>query len=145
MANNITTRRHRTTPRYYSLALSIPGLLRPVSCIVTAFSRSDARRQAQSVLRRIKVKVVAPGTLAMLGLLAVAASRDASAQGRVFKSGVDMVALTVTVTDAKGRRVTGLTADDFTGPRMAFSRRCRCSGAPRFPLTSHWCSIPAEA
>ena len=35
------------------------------------------------------------------------------AQGTVFKSGVDMVPLTVTVTDAKGNYVSGLTEDDF--------------------------------
>jgi Ca-activated chloride channel family protein len=134
MGNNITTRRHRTTPRYYSLALSIPGLLRPVSCIVTAFNRSDARRQAQNVLRRIKVKVVAPGTLAMLGLLAVAVPRDASAQGRVFKSGVDMVALTVTVTDAKGRCVTGLTADSFTVLENGVQQAVSLFGSAEIPV-----------
>ena len=36
-----------------------------------------------------------------------------SAQKTVFKSGVDMVPLTVTVTDTKGRYVTGLTGADF--------------------------------
>jgi VWFA-related protein len=134
MGNNITTRRRRTTPRYYSLALAIPGLLRPVSCIVTAFTISDARRQAQNVLRRIKVKVVAPGTLAMLGLLAVAVPRDASAQGRVFKSGVDMVALTVTVTDAKGRCVTGLTADSFAVLENGVQQAVSLFGSAEIPV-----------
>jgi Ca-activated chloride channel homolog len=115
MGSNSTTRRHKAlTPTFYSLAFSIPGMSRPVSCIVTAFSRSEAHRHARSVLRRIKVKVVPPGILAMLCLFAVAAPRNASAQGSVYKSGVDMVALTVTVTDPKGRCVTGLTADSFS-------------------------------
>ena len=37
----------------------------------------------------------------------------AIAQDRVFKSRVDMVALTVSVTDANGQSVAGLSADDF--------------------------------
>jgi VWFA-related protein len=36
------------------------------------------------------------------------------AQGTVFRTGVDMVPLTVTVTNASGHWVTGLTIDDFT-------------------------------
>jgi Ca-activated chloride channel family protein len=36
-----------------------------------------------------------------------------SAQKAVFKGGVDMVPLTVTVTDTKGKYVTGLTGNDF--------------------------------
>lgn len=36
------------------------------------------------------------------------------AQDAVFKSGIDMVPLTVTVTDAAGRYKTGLTQDDFS-------------------------------
>jgi Ca-activated chloride channel homolog len=36
-----------------------------------------------------------------------------SAQKTVFRSGVDMVPLTVTVTDTKGKYVTGLTGNDF--------------------------------
>ena len=57
-----TTRRHKgIRPRFYSLALSIPGLSRPVACIVTAFTQRDAHRQALNILRRIKVRVVPPG------------------------------------------------------------------------------------
>lgn len=52
------------------------------------------------------------GTIAF-GFVALTAPKQASAQGAVFKSSVEMVALTVTVTDASGRCVTGLTADHF--------------------------------
>lgn len=52
-----------------------------------------------------------------IGLLAAAlilvGVNIAGAQGAAFKSGVDVVALAVTVTDPQGRSVTGLTADDF--------------------------------
>ena len=51
--------------------------------------------------------------LAMAIAIAVAESIEVSAQGKVFKSGVDLVPLTVTVTDARGNYVTGLTSDDF--------------------------------
>jgi hypothetical protein len=37
------------------------------------------------------------------------------AEGQTFKSGVEMVALTITVTNAAGRCVTGLTERDFAG------------------------------
>jgi Ca-activated chloride channel family protein len=43
----------------------------------------------------------------------VLVSIHAHAQGALFKSGVDMVALTVTVTDSAGQAVSGLTADHF--------------------------------
>ena len=51
--------------------------------------------------------------LAMAIAIAAADSIGVSAQGKVFKSGVDLVPLTVTVTDARGNYVTGLTSDDF--------------------------------
>lgn len=52
------------------------------------------------------------GSLLLAGAVAIHASSDAGAQG-VFKSGVDMVPLTVTVTDASGKYVRGLTERDF--------------------------------
>jgi Ca-activated chloride channel homolog len=57
--------------------------------------------------------------LALLGPVVLAAltlGRPApvGAQKAAFKSGVDMVPLTVTVTDAAGRHITGLTSGDFT-------------------------------
>jgi len=51
-------------------------------------------------------------SLLMAGAVAINASSDAGAQD-VFKSGVDMVPLTVTVTDASGKYVRGLTERDF--------------------------------
>lgn len=49
----------------------------------------------------------------VLGFLAVNHPAPAGAQQSGFKSGVDMVPLTVTVTDIKGRPVAGLTGADF--------------------------------
>jgi hypothetical protein len=43
--------------------------------------------------------------------LMVAAAQAAQAQ--VFRSSVDIVGLTITVTDARGQVITGLTAEDF--------------------------------
>jgi Ca-activated chloride channel family protein len=51
---------------------------------------------------------------AALGTLAVGNPARAGAQQSTFKSGVEMVPLTVTVTDAKGKHVAGLTGGDFT-------------------------------
>jgi Ca-activated chloride channel family protein len=48
-----------------------------------------------------------------LGCLAGGHPATVSAQQSTFKSGVDMVPLTVTVTDVKGRPITGLTGGDF--------------------------------
>jgi Ca-activated chloride channel family protein len=52
----------------------------------------------------------------LLAVVALATSRPAGvdAQQPAFKSGVDMVPLTVTVTDRAGKHVTGLTGEDFT-------------------------------
>jgi Ca-activated chloride channel family protein len=58
------------------------------------------------------MKCLLMGTLLMAGTLAINASSEAGAQG-VFKSGVDMVPLTVTVTDASGKYIRGLTERDF--------------------------------
>ena len=52
--------------------------------------------------------------LVVLTALAVRGPASLDAQGPLFKSGIDMVPLTVTVTDASGKYVTGLTGDDFT-------------------------------
>src|SRR5262245_65221211 len=49
-----------------------------------------------------------------LTALAVRGPVRVDAQGGPIKSGVDMVPLTVTVTDTKGKYVSGLTGDDFT-------------------------------
>ena len=49
-----------------------------------------------------------------LGYSAVSHPAAVGAQQATFKSGVDMVPLTVTVTDGKGRHITGLAGGDFT-------------------------------
>lgn len=54
--------------------------------------------------------LLAPVIVGALVFLRPAAT---GAEGPVFKSGIDMVPLTVTVTDASGRYVSGLTAADF--------------------------------
>src|ERR1700750_423616 len=52
------------------------------------------------------------GSLLMAGAVAINVTSDAGAQG-AFKSGVDTVPLTVTVTDASGKYISGLTERDF--------------------------------
>ena len=58
-----------------------------------------------------KVALAVPMALSALTLGNPAAVR---AQHAPFKTGVDMVALTVTVTDGAGKHITGLTGNDFT-------------------------------
>jgi Ca-activated chloride channel family protein len=58
--------------------------------------------------RRLLSALVAYGALSVRGPAPV------DAQSPTFKSSVDMVPLTVTVTDPTGKYVTGLTGDDFT-------------------------------
>ena len=52
--------------------------------------------------------------LVAVGALPVGGPAHVKAQSATFKGGVDMVPLTVTVTDATGKYVTGLTSSDFT-------------------------------
>jgi hypothetical protein len=52
--------------------------------------------------------------LAAAVVLALSGPARVAAQTTTFRSGVDMVPLTVTVTDTAGRYVTGLTGNDFT-------------------------------
>lgn len=52
--------------------------------------------------------------LHVIGILIVVAAHDAAAQPVVFRNGVDMVPLTVTVTDRSGGPVTGLGRADFS-------------------------------
>ena len=62
---------------------------------------------------------LSPSALGLAALTAVVAlalpgSAPVVAQQASFKSGIDIVPLTVTVTDTTGKYVTGLTGDDFT-------------------------------
>jgi hypothetical protein len=47
---------------YYTVALHIPGLWRPVLTHVNALSRTDAQRQARALRSHIGVQVQAPQT-----------------------------------------------------------------------------------
>ncbi len=59
--NNRARRPKRLIPHYYSVALEIPGMSRPVMCLVTAFSRGEALRQARGMLTGIKIRIMPPG------------------------------------------------------------------------------------
>jgi hypothetical protein len=59
--NNKGRRRKPPIPHFYSIALEIPGMSRPVACLVTAYSRREALRQARGMLSGIKVRIMAPG------------------------------------------------------------------------------------
>ena len=62
---------------------------------------------------RLERRPVGASRLAILCALALTAPPALNAQVPVFRSVVEMVPLTVTVTDDRGRSVTGLTANDF--------------------------------
>jgi Ca-activated chloride channel homolog len=57
---------------------------------------------------------IPPALLLALGGVALVSTARLDAQNGPFKSGVEMVPLTVTVTDASGKYVTGLADSDFT-------------------------------
>ena len=59
--NNGPRRTKRLSPHFYSIALEIPGMSRPVMCLVTAFSRREALRQARGMLTGIKIRIMTPG------------------------------------------------------------------------------------
>ena len=64
--------------------------------------------------------------------LMVAAAQAAHAQ--MFRSRVDMVGLTVTVTDARGQEITGLTADDFAVYEDGVQQQVSLFGSEKVPL-----------
>ena len=62
MQNNHRARRpKRLIPHFYSVALEIRGMSRPVTCVVTAFTRREALRQARGMLAGIKIRILPPG------------------------------------------------------------------------------------
>ena len=65
-------------------------------------------------------------------LLVIASTAAQHAQ--VFKSGVAMVALSVTVTDARGQNVSGLTADDFAVYEDGVQQPVSLFGSGHVPL-----------
>jgi hypothetical protein len=70
--------------------------------------------------------------IAGLCLLAITTPRLARAQ--VFKTSVDIVALTVTVTDEKGRSIGGLNASDFAIFEEGVEQRLAVFGSEEVPL-----------
>ena len=80
-----------------------------------------------NILRR------APLLTALCALAFVCPDR-ARAQGAPFKSGVDMVALTVAVSDAAGHSVTGLTADDFAVYEDGVQQTLSLFGSEQVPV-----------
>jgi VWFA-related protein len=65
------------------------------------------------VMKFCSFSAPAPSVLVTLAALTLGASASAGAQPPSFKSGIDMVPLTVTVTDGSGNHVKGLTNGDF--------------------------------
>ena len=66
-----------------------------------------------------------------LVLLTVAAT---AAHAQVFRSGVDMVGLTVTVTDTRGQEITGLTADNFAVYEDGVQQQVSLFGSDNVPV-----------
>jgi Ca-activated chloride channel homolog len=64
--------------------------------------------------------------------LMVAAAQAAQAQ--IFRSSVDIVGLTVTVTDARGQEITGLTAEDFAVYEDGVPQQVSLFGGEKVPL-----------
>ena len=58
----------------------------------------------------------------------------AAAHAQVFRSRVDMVGLTVTVIDARGQEITGLTADDFAVYEDGVQQQVSLFGSEKVPL-----------
>jgi len=56
------------------------------------------------------------------------------AHAQVFRSSVDMVGLTVTVTDARGREITGLTPDNFAVYEDGVQQQVSLFGSEKVPL-----------
>ena len=75
-----------------------------------------------------------PRMFPLLCVLAVTAPHESAGQGSVFKTGVEIVALTVTVTDAKGRCVSGLTADDFAVFEDGIQQTVSLFGSEEIPV-----------
>ena len=71
---------------------------------------------------------------AALSALALGNPKAVGAQHATFKSGVEMVPLTVTVTDVKGKPVTGLTGSDFTVLEDGVEQPLAFFGAGEVPL-----------
>ena len=71
-------------------------------------------------------------SLGCVCFLMVAGAQPAHAQ--VFRSRIDMVGLTVTVTDARGQEITGLTADNFVVYEDGVQQHVSLFGSEKVPL-----------
>ena len=71
-------------------------------------------------------------SLGYVGFLMVAGAQPAQAQ--VFRSRIDMVGLTVTVTDARGQEITGLTADNFAVYEDGVKQHVSLFGSEQVPV-----------
>ena len=74
-----------------------------------------------------------PLSLIVLVVAAAAVTGAQSQEGFRFKSGVEFVNVTATVTDGNGRFVSGLRQEDFTVYEDGSSRRSRTSAPSVFP------------
>ena len=72
--------------------------------------------------------------LLVLCMLALTVPRGSAGQRSVFKSTVEMVALTVTVTDGKGRCVSGLTEGDFVVFEDGIQQTVSLFGSDEIPV-----------
>ena len=69
----------------------------------------------------------------------------AAQEGFRFRSGVELINVTATVTDDDGRFVSGLRKEDFTVYEDESGRKSRTSATNACPSASASCSTPAAA
>ena len=88
----------------------------------------------------------APHALIFAALIAATAVAGAQSQeGFRFKSGVDLVNVTATVTDEDGRFVSGLRREDFSVYEDGKLQDVSHFSADRVPVSLGSCSTPAAA
>jgi VWFA-related protein len=75
--------------------------------------RLSASKRGERRQRGAKIMWVTSGARMLSGVYLLALAGALTVNAQEFRSGVDMVALAVTVTDGKGQAVTGLCARDF--------------------------------
>jgi hypothetical protein len=95
--------------------------------------------------RRSGSQVIRAAAGAILATFLAAEAAHVTAQGGVYKSGVELVPLTVTVTDRAGRYVPDLTAADFAIFEEGQPQVIAQFAAARRRSTSAFSSTPAAA
>ncbi len=78
------------------------------------------------------------------GLAALVVATGAAPRAQ-FRGTVDVVEVTATVTDGRGRFLTGLRANDFVVREDGVAQRLSASARTVNPSASGWCSTPAAA